>query len=162
MNDNDLIQNIEHVDVSETTPAPITYNFDRSMNKLIETFKLAYTNEGVFYEKSACKALESLNEGLALYPDAAALFDDQQAILNTCKVVEENPEIVNTLGNQQLMAMFGKYMSRSDINKPNGQFDPMSIFRSAREDFGLDLTKNLSFMGMSINESVIESILEKL
>lgn len=160
MNDNNLIQDIEHVDVTEMELEPVTYNFTRSMQIFEAAFRAAYTNRAEFYEKSACIALENLATGLELHPDSVMLFDSEDAITNLCQVVQENPAIIATLASDGLMNIFGKYMSRSDINKPNGDFNPRSIINCAKEDFGLDLLGKVNIPFVS--EDLILSFLDKL
>ena len=158
MKNEELIQDIDHVDVTSATPAIVTYNFDRSVEQFIKIFKESYTDpDGTFFVEPACHALTHLSEAIMNNRDGVVLLDSKEATHNLLSIIHENPTIIQTLESAGLMDMLGKYMARTDINKPNGDFNPLSIFNCAKEDFGLDLMGKLP-----VPEYLVTSFLEKL
>jgi len=160
MNDKDFIEDIEHTDVTDTSEQLVTYNFNRSMQLFEAAFRKAYTNNTEFYEKSACMALDNLSGAIEINPDCIMLFNSENATYNLLEIVAENPPIVDTFASDGLMNLMGKYLSRPDLTKSNGDFNPRSIINCAKDDFGLDLLGKINIPFVS--EDLILGFIDKL
>lgn len=73
-------------------------------------------NEGAFYDESAIDMLD-----------------------NIMLVIAQNPNSVQILQNTEVMVQVGKLIGRDDFLKPDGEFNPMVIFKFSKDEYGFDM-----------------------